>query len=70
VDIDRSVELSDKIPAGKIKISESGITDIGDIHHLKTFGYKGFLIGENFMKENDPAIAFANFINKFKSGIT
>jgi indole-3-glycerol phosphate synthase len=70
VDIDRSVELSDKIPAGKMKISESGISDIGVIHHLRTFGYKGFLIGENFMKENDPAIAFANFINKLKSGIT
>ncbi|MEJ7679711.1 MAG: indole-3-glycerol phosphate synthase TrpC [Segetibacter sp.] len=50
VDVNRSIELSDKIPADKIKISESGISDADTIVRLRQFGFKGFLIGENFMK--------------------
>jgi indole-3-glycerol phosphate synthase len=68
VDINRSIELSKKIPADKIKISESGINNIDTILHLKTHGFKGFLIGENFMKEKNPAVAFASFVNKLKAG--
>ena len=68
VDINRSIILSKKIPADKIKISESGISNIDTILHLKTFGFKGFLIGENFMKEKNPAVAFASFVNKLKAG--
>ena len=70
VNTDRSIELSEKIPADKIKISESGISNIDTIRYLKTFGFKGFLIGENFMKEPDPAIAFASFVNQLKNGVT
>jgi indole-3-glycerol phosphate synthase len=66
VDIDRSIALSKKIPAGKIKIAESGISDIATIHTLKGSGFSGFLIGENFMKQNDPAIAFAAFVRSLK----
>jgi indole-3-glycerol phosphate synthase len=68
VDINRSIELSKKIPANKIKISESGISNIDKILHLKSFGFKGFLIGENFMKEKNPAVAFASFVHKLKEG--
>jgi indole-3-glycerol phosphate synthase len=66
VDTERSIILGEKIPAGKIKISESGISDIQTILRLKRHGFKGFLIGENFMKETDPAIAFASFVNQLK----
>ncbi len=68
VDIDRSIELSAKIPAGKVKIAESGITDTDTILKFKNAGFKGFLIGENFMKQQDPAIAFASFIKHLKTG--
>jgi indole-3-glycerol phosphate synthase len=67
VDIQRSVELSEKIPDGKVKISESGITDTGAIQMLKAAGFRGFLIGENFMKQQDPAIAFASFVKHLKT---
>lgn len=60
VDINRSIELSEKIPADKIKISESGIDDIAAIKLLKQNGFSGFLIGEKFMKEKDPGEAFKN----------
>ncbi len=70
VDINLSVQLADKIPPGKIKISESGISDPSSIRLLQKSGYDGFLIGENFMKQEDPAIAFASFIHQLKSGTT
>jgi len=66
VDINRSIELSKKIPADKIKIAESGIHDVETICIFKKAGFKGFLIGENFMKQPDPTIAFADFVNQLK----
>ena len=67
VDVNQSLELSDKIPANKVKISESGITDTDTIHMLRSAGFKGFLIGENFMRETDPAVAFASFVKHLKT---
>ncbi len=67
VDVQRSVELAGQIPPEKIKISESGISDPDTIIYLKNFGYKGFLIGENFMKQPEPSIAFADFVNQLKA---
>ena len=66
VDINRSIHLSSKIPAEKIKISESGISRVETIALLKQHGFRGFLIGETFMKEPEPSIAFARFIQKLK----
>jgi len=67
VDINRSIELSEEIPGGIIKITESGIHQASTIHMLRRYGYEGFLMGENFMKEPDPAIAFASFVNELKT---
>ncbi len=66
VDINRSVELSKKIPADKIKISESGIDEVATIKLLQQYGFKGFLMGEKFMKERKPAEAFKNFVEELK----
>ena len=49
IDINISKKISDKIPKGFKKISESGISDISVIRDLKNYGYSGFLIGEKFM---------------------
>ena len=65
VDINRSIELSKKIPDNKLRIAESGINDIETIRIFKNEGYHGFLIGENFMKQPDPTVAFAQFVNDF-----
>lgn len=67
VDINRSIELSKKIPSDKIKIAESGIDHIETITTFKKAGFKGFLIGENFMKQPDPAIAFAHFVQQLNT---
>ncbi len=66
VDINRSVELSQQIPAERIKISESGIDSVESIQYLKQHGFRGFLIGEKFMKEKTPGTAFQNFVQGLK----
>ena len=67
VDINRSIELGKIIPADKVKISESGIDDIATIELLKEHGYKGFLMGEKFMKEKNPGEAFQEFVRELAS---
>ncbi|MEO6490839.1 MAG: indole-3-glycerol phosphate synthase TrpC [Ferruginibacter sp.] len=62
VDIQRSLVLSKLITADKIKVAESGIDDIKTIDLFKRSGYKGFLMGERFMKEPDPGKAFKEFV--------
>jgi len=66
VDLQRSAMLAKMIPGDKIKIAESGISSVEDICFLKSAGYKGFLVGENFMKETDPGIAFRQFVQRLK----
>lgn len=62
VSLDTSKTLSTKIPDEFVKVSESGISDIQSIQTLKMYGYQGFLIGENFMKTNNPGANAKEFI--------
>ena len=62
VSTDISKELADFIPDEFVKISESGISNPETVIELRRYGYKGFLMGENFMKEQIPADALRNFI--------
>lgn len=66
VSLERSVELASHMPANTVKISESGIYTIEDIKYLRSHGFQGFLIGENFMREADPAKACIEFSAKLK----
>ena len=66
VNIEQSLLIGEKIPDNKIKIAESGISSVDDIMLFKENGFKGFLIGELFMKEADPTIAFAEFVNTLR----
>ncbi len=68
VDINHSIKLSKQLPADKIKIAESGIDDIETIKVFKDAGFKGFLIGEKFMKEPHPGEAFEQFVQQLKQG--
>jgi len=62
--IETSVNLSKLIPDNFVKISESGIVNSDDVKYIKTHGFKGFLIGESFIKTNNPGIACKNFIEE------
>lgn len=63
-DIQISFDLTDKISNDFIKISESGISQPQTVIDLQQAGYKGFLMGENFMKTNNPGKALEDFINQ------
>lgn len=62
VSLDFSKQLASEIPNDFVKISESGISCIEAINDLKHFGYKGFLIGENFMKTENAGESAKKFI--------
>jgi indole-3-glycerol phosphate synthase len=64
VSTDISKQLSKQIPDDFIKVSESGISNTKIIQDLKKFGYQGFLIGENFMKTDNPGESASSFIKE------
>ncbi len=64
--IDVSKKLVALIPDDFVKVSESGISSVKAISELKQYGYQGFLIGENFMKTENPGKAAKQFINQLK----
>ena len=66
VDMDRSLRLFDKLPPEAVKISESGLSDPETVDFLRSRGFHGFLMGENFMKTVDPPLTCANFISRLK----
>ena len=66
VDIDRSLRMAEQLPNNKIKIAESGIDKIEDIQLFRKHGFKGFLIGEYFMRQPNTPLAFKEFVNQLK----
>ncbi len=67
VSIDTSLSLINRIPREKPAVAESGISDVDTIVTLRQAGFKGFLIGENFMKQANPSIAFTDFVHQLKA---
>lgn len=64
VSIEVSKQLAPYIPKNAVKVSESGISDVKTILELRKYGYEGFLMGENFMKSNDPGTTCKMFIEE------
>ncbi|NQU53062.1 MAG: indole-3-glycerol phosphate synthase TrpC [Bacteroidetes bacterium] len=64
VDVETSVNLAKLIPDQFVKISESGLVAAETIHYLRANGFKGFLIGETFMKTDNPGVACKQLISK------
>jgi indole-3-glycerol phosphate synthase len=62
VSVETSFQLAEHIPDEFTKVSESAISNTQVIKELKQAGYNGFLIGENFMKQEDPGKAMAEFV--------
>jgi len=67
VNLDTSKQLSEYIPKEFVRVSESGISTIEAIKTLQSYGYKGFLIGENFMKTDNAGESATKFIKDLKS---
>ncbi|WPO89627.1 indole-3-glycerol phosphate synthase TrpC [Chryseobacterium sp. HR92] len=61
VDLQHSVQLKNLLPKEVLSVAESGIYNLEDFQFLKEKGFDGFLMGEYFMKNTNPAKAFENF---------
>ena len=57
VSLDTSIRLAEKIPAGIVRVAESGIHSFSDVQQLRGAGYQAFLVGEHLMKSGDPVAA-------------
>lgn len=68
VDLQHSVELKNLLPENTVSVAESGIYSIDDFNYLKEKGFDGFLMGEYFMKNINPAKAFKEFISDIRIG--
>ncbi|MFI3261517.1 MAG: indole-3-glycerol phosphate synthase TrpC [Rikenellaceae bacterium] len=60
--LDNSVRLASLLPKDKLLVSESGIRTAEDIVSLRKHGFRGFLIGETFMRTDNPGQALKEFI--------
>lgn len=61
-DVETSFRLAELLPKDAVKVSESGISSPETIRELRQAGFRGFLIGETFMKTPDPGKALGEFI--------
>lgn len=64
--IEVSKRLANSIPSNVVKVSESGIESVEAILDLKTYGYEGFLMGQNFMQHSRPEAAAMEFISDLR----
>ena len=67
VNIEHSLKLKSMLPKNKLSIAESGIYNIETFKLLQKEGFEGFLMGEFFMKQENPALAFEQFVLQIKT---
>lgn len=67
VNVSQSFDLVDLIPNEFVKVSESGLSEAKTVKELQAVGFNGFLMGETFMKTENPAQACADFIKACKA---
>lgn len=63
-DVENSFRLAELLPSDAVKVSESGISNPETVKALRQAGFRGFLIGENFMKTPAPGLSLAEFIRQ------
>ena len=64
VSLERAGELASLLPAGVVKVAESGIHTAADIRRLRAAGYEAFLIGESLMRKDDPGAALRELLQE------
>ncbi len=57
VSLETSLRLADRLPAGAVRVAESGIHTSEDIERLRSAGFDAFLVGESLMRHADPGVA-------------
>lgn len=61
-DVENSFRLAGQLPQDAVLVSESGISDPEIVKRLRLAGFRGFLIGETFMKTQQPGETLQNFL--------
>ena len=64
VSLDTSSSLASSVPADRIVVTESGISTIDDVKRLRAANINAFLVGEAFMREEDPGVALATLFGQ------
>jgi len=64
IDLGAFDKLAKAIPAGKIKVAESGISSVAEVFSYRKSGAEAILVGEALVKDGDPAQMIQNFINR------
>ena len=64
IDLGAFDKLAKAIPAGKIKVAESGISSVAEVISYRNSGAEAILVGEALVKDADPAQMIQNFINR------
>ena len=63
-DVQNSYRLASMLPKDYVLVSESGISNPQTVRELREAGFRGFLIGETFMKTPNPGAALKTFIEE------
>lgn len=65
-DVEHSFRLASRLPKDKVLVSESGISQPQTVRSLREAGFRGFLMGEAFMKTDNPGAALSGFIKQLR----
>jgi indole-3-glycerol phosphate synthase len=68
VSLETSLELVERMPAGTLRVAESGISTGEDLARLRAAGFDAFLIGESLMRQADPGAALAEMLARASWG--
>ena len=66
VSTEEAARLAQYIPGDRVAVAESGIDSVESLLKLKRAGYRGFLIGEHFMRAGDHAAAVRQFTDALR----
>ena len=62
VTLDTTLALLPRIPPGRLVVTESGIVVGADVRRMRAAGVNAFLVGEAFMRADDPGAALADLL--------
>ncbi|MCZ6507853.1 MAG: indole-3-glycerol-phosphate synthase [Acidobacteria bacterium] len=68
VDLQRSIDLVPRLPPTALKVAESGIRDVEDLHRLRDGGFDAFLVGETLVKARDPGLELRRLLETAAGG--
>ena len=63
VRLQTTLELQKEVPAGRLLVTESGIATRADVERLRSAGVQAFLVGEAFMRAEEPGLALADLFS-------